>query len=479
MELGKKVISSLKWVAAAKFIGQMITWAITIYVIRLLEPEDYGLLAIAVAVMGLIALINEMGLGSVIVQRENVDRPLIEKILGLLIVVNIIFYVLLYLAAPLIAGFFAEPQLTPILQVVGIELLLVSFIVIPDGILTRDLKFQYIASVGFCRVTSASIATLILAIMDYGVWSLVLGNLFGVVVEAVALNIIVKQWYKPNFSISGMRSVLSFGGLVTTDRILWFLYSEFDTFIIGKFLGKELLGIYAVAKQIASIPMVKISQMLTDIAFAAFSRIQDDREKVSRHFLKSARVMSFIAFPLFFGISSISTEIVDVFLGEKWAMAAIPLQLLSFILPLRMLQSIVPSALMGLGRPDINVKNQSIACVIMPVAIFIGLNWGLEGVCYAWVISYPIYFMIMLARSMPVLGVKIADYLATIRDALLCSVLMYLSVLITRELLVDFELPMLVNMLILIAIGGLSYLLATLFVQRKIFTEVRELIRPA
>ena len=92
MDIGKQVVSSLKWVAAAKFIGQICTWAITIFVIRLLEPEDYGLLALAGAVMGLVTLVNEMGLGSVIVQKTNLARAIIEKILGLLIVVNLVFY---------------------------------------------------------------------------------------------------------------------------------------------------------------------------------------------------------------------------------------------------------------------------------------------------------------------------------------------------------------------------------------------------
>lgn len=85
MDLSKKVVSSLKWVAAAKTLGQIITWAITIYVIRLLEPEDYGILALAMAVMGLINLINEMGLGSAIVQKTEIDKDTIKKSLVFLL----------------------------------------------------------------------------------------------------------------------------------------------------------------------------------------------------------------------------------------------------------------------------------------------------------------------------------------------------------------------------------------------------------
>ena len=479
MDIGKQVVSSLKWVAIAKFIGQLCTWAITIFVIRLLEPEDYGLLALAVAVMGLITLINEMGLGSVIVQKVNLAREVIEKILGLLVCVNLFFYGLLYFSAPAIAGFFSEPLLVDILRIVGLELLLGSFIVIPDSILTRDMKFQFIAVIGFIRSISASAATLVLALLDYGVWSLVLGNIFGVIVQGIGLNFIVRQWYMPNFSFKGIRKEIEFGGLVTTDRILWFLYSESDTFIIGKFLGKELLGIYTVARQLAALPSAKISQVLGDIAFSAFSRVQKDTERVSRYFLKSARVMSFIAFPIFIGIASVAPEIVTVFLGDKWLLTIVPLQLLSAILPLRMLESIIPSALMGVGRPDINVKNQFIACIMIPIAILAGVNWGLLGVCVAWVIAYPAYFIIVLNRALPVLNVKVLNYLSTMRGAFLSSLVMYLSVSLMRQLLDAYTLSMTIELILLVITGGITYVAMTFLIQRKIITEVKELVRPA
>jgi O-antigen/teichoic acid export membrane protein len=428
--------------------------------------------------MGLVTLVNEMGLGSVIVQKVNLAREVIEKILGLLILVNIVFYIFIYFSAPYIATFFEEPTLAKVLRVVGIELLLGSFVVIPDSILTRDMKFQYIAVIGFIRAIAASVATLILALLDYGVWALVLGNIIGVVVQGIALNVVVRQWYMPSFSFRGMKKEISFGGLVTTDRILWYLYSESDTFIIGKFLGKELLGIYTVARQLAALPSAKIAQVLSDIAFSAFSRIQEDSERVTRYFLKSVRVMSFVSFAIFIGIASVASEIVHVFLGEKWLQTIIPLQLLSMALSLRMLESVIPSALMGLGRPDINVKNQMIACVIMPIGVLVGVNWGLKGVCIAWVLVYSMYFLIMLYRSLPVLGVTVPRYLTTISGAFLCSLIMYLCIHFMRMFLDEYSATMLTKLIVLVLTGASVYLACALILQRHILVEIQELVRP-
>ena len=156
-----------------------------------------------------------------------------------------------------------------------------------------------------------------------------------------------------------------------------------------------------------------------------------------------------------------------------------PLQLLSAILPLRMLESIIPSALMGVGRPDINVKNQMVACIMIPLAIFAGVNWGLLGVCLAWVIAYPAYFIIVLNRALPVLNVKVLEYLSTMRGALLCALVMYLSVFLMRQYLDAYSFSMSVELAMLVITGGFTYLAMTLLIQRKIMTEVKELVRPA
>jgi O-antigen/teichoic acid export membrane protein len=339
------------------------------------------------------------------------------------------------------------------------------------------MDFRSIALIDFARIVSASSLTLCMAIFNFGVWALVFGNLLGLFVEVIVLNLVVRHWCRPLFSIKGMWQTISFGGLVTTDRMLWYMYTEIDTFLIGKFLGRELLGFYSVAKHLASIPMVKISQMLTDVAFAAFSKIQHDRQLITYHFLQSVRIMSFCIFPIFFGISSVAREIVEVFLGEKWHMAAIPLQMLSIVMPLRMLQSVIPSALMGIGRPDINVGNQSIACILIPSGVFLGLPWGLEGVCFAWIIFYPIYFLIVLKRSLPLLGISITDYLIVIRDAVIASTIMYGTVLMVRLCIERVALPVSFSLGILIATGAISYGILTFFSQKEAFREVSALLK--
>ncbi|WP_336511698.1 oligosaccharide flippase family protein [Candidatus Accumulibacter phosphatis] len=118
-----------------------------------------------------------------------------------------------------------------------------------------------------------------------------------------------------------------------------FFYSQADMFVAGKLLGKEALGFYSVAMHLASLPVQKVSGILNQVAFPAFSKIQNDSATVKLHVLKSVRILSFLSFPVLWGISSIAPEIVQLLLGPKWEPAILPLQILPMIMPLRMISN--------------------------------------------------------------------------------------------------------------------------------------------
>ena len=398
---------------------------------RILAPADYGLLGMAMIPIGLMHMMDELGMGSALIQKQTLERYIVEQVFALLLVFNGSVYLLLYFSAPAIGVFFEEPQLIPILRVLGLQLPLMSLSVIPDSMLRRKMDFRRKSTVVLISTIGHGLTALGLAAAGFGVWALVLGNLLAVVIRVIGLNIAAADVYWPRFRLTGMHGVIGFGGFVTADRLLWYFYAQSDVFIIGKMMGKELLGFYAVAMQLATLPMQKIQGILNEVGFAAFSRIQDDKPRIADYYLKATSMLSVSVFPVFLGISSVAPEIVDILLTEKWAPAVVPLQLLSLIVPLRMISAISTPALLGVGRPDVGVVNLIIACVIMPAAFFIGAHWGLNGVALAWVVAYPILFLIMRYRTLPVLGVKLSRHLSVLRGPAVSAILMGVTLILT------------------------------------------------
>lgn len=475
--IGAQVVSSLKWMVSARLLAQALTALCGLVVIRILDPQDYGLMTMAVVVLGFILLLNEMGLGVVLVQQRRLESREMEQIFGLLLLVNLTLYGVLFVAAPLLGAFFHEPRVVPIVRAIGLRLPLVALLVVPRAMLQRELLFRRKALVDLAGLLTASGTTLAGALLGYGVWSLVFGLLGGAVVEVIGTYLASPVWVRPRFSVRGLRRQAIFGGVLTLDSILWYFYTQADVLIVGRALGNEILGIYAVAKQLASMPAERFGGLVREIAISAYAKVQTDPQALRAHHCKATRLMSFVSFPVFFGISAIAPDAVPLILGDKWSPAIVPLQLIALVIPLRQLDSLTNPALIGVGRPGMNLGNLLIALLIMPAAFLVGVRWGLIGAALSWVCAYPIYFLIALRRSLPVLGVPYRDYFQAVWPSALTGAAMYALVELARLGLIAVAAGPLIVLLLGIAVGATGYFLATLVVNRALLYEVVALMR--
>ncbi len=456
--IGEKVVRGFRWLAVGRFAGQLVTWVVTIFVIRILSPEDYGLMAMATVVIGFLALFDEMGMGAAIIQRETIDEHLVSQVFGVVLLINLGAFLLLMIAAQFIAQFFDEPRLVAITWALSVQFPLLAFQVVPDAIIRRRMEFGGKSVVNFVSMVVGSLVTLGFALLDFAVWALVYGSIVTVVVRTIGYNVVARYFCWPSFNFAGLSRVVSFGGKVTLERVFWFIYSQADIFLVGRVLGKELLGFYSVAIHLASLPMSKLGAMMNEISFSGFSRIQSDPEEVSNQLKKATSVVGFFAFPVFFGISATAPEIVSVVLGTKWTLSTVPLQLLSLIIPLRMLDLVIPTALMATGRAGISVGNAAIAAVLLPASFAIGLKWGLVGVCYGWIIGYSIYFLVSMLRSLPALGVSLSGYLAEVLPVAASATSMMLAVYGMRALLPEGIAETWIALGVLVATGVVTFL---------------------
>src|SRR5690606_7650311 len=178
------------------------------------------------------------------------------------------------------------------------------FETLPQSRLEREIEFTRRSIVDFTTLVIGSFTTLLLAWTGYGVWALIWGMLATNAARMIGLNMITRSLVWPSFSLRGMRKHLSFGGFVTTDRGLWFLFSESDKFIGGKILGNQLLGYYAVASQLASLPIHKISGLLNSVAFPAFSHAHANSrsQMIQWYFLNATRILVYVAVTAFFSM---------------------------------------------------------------------------------------------------------------------------------------------------------------------------------
>jgi len=455
----------MRWTAGARFSAQLGTWAITIYVMRLLTPADYGLMSMAAILMAFITMINEFGVIQALIQKEEIDEYLTRQIFGFIIVLNIVVLILVIIIAPYFADFFENDQLTKITRVLAGSLLLGAVSAVPMALLQRDMKFKLIAIVEFVSMIFGSLTTLVLALLGWGVWALVIGNLSLLAAKAVGILIVSGFRLVPVFRFDGLRSIFRFGAKMTGQRILWYVNEQADIFLVGKLLGPQALGIYSVAFQLATLPMSKVMSIVNQVTFPAYSRLQNDKTLAADYFLKSVQFSFLIFVPILWGISCVAADFVDVFMGAKWVDATIVLQLVTLVIPFHSLSMLLTTLMVGLGHPGIALRNTATFTIILPVAIFIGTSWGLVGVCVSLLIAFMVALVINFHRSLPVIKIRWADLVAAMAPSAFSGIVMYAAVVAVGTYIVPDE-TAIVRLAILIAAGVAVYAAMTFLLNR-------------
>lgn len=477
MSLRSQALSGFRWTASVRLASQVVTWAITLIVIRLLTPADYGLLAMATVFVSFLAMFSELGLGAAVVQKADVDEQLLRRAFGVILIIHFSLAALLMLSAPLIGAFYDEPRVIPVIRVLSLQFVLAGFAVIPDAQLQRRMEFRNRSLLDLSGAIVASVITLAMALAGAGVWALVAGSTLSQIVKTIGINWLSPFRHWPDFSLKGMSSLLRFGGHFTAIQVIWMFLSQVDTLICAKLLGKEVVGFYSVAMHLASLPSQRISGLVNQVAFPTFSRMQNDLPRVGANVLMGIRVLSFFAFPVLWGMSSIAPEIVAVILGAKWTPSIIPLQVLALIMPLRMVGNFAGTAIQGVGRSDILLRNVIWASFISPIAFFIGANWwGLLGLILVWLVVSPLVFLQAMMRGLPALGLRLGQLAKAMMPAAGAALIMYGAVTSARQLL-SAEQGGVMHLCVLIVVGAVAYCTVSFWLNRKGSYEILELLR--
>jgi O-antigen/teichoic acid export membrane protein len=473
MSIERQAIAGLKWSAAGKVLSQTFSWVVTLVVLRLLSPGDYGLMALSSVIITTIAAIAELGLGASLVQARDVAKEELARAAGTLFIVNIGCALALVVIAPLLADWFALDPLTNVVRVAALQFVFNAIDAVPQSMAYREMRFKWLTGIDLAAAVTTSAATLVLAFAGAGVWALVLGSLSGGALRSFLL-VTLGTAALPQFSLRGMSGHLQFGGAVTAGRVLWQLAQQFDVIIVGRVLAQEAVGLYSVAVQLANLPIYKAMSIINQVAFPTVSRLQDDRPRLQARLLEAIGLLFFAAIPLLWGLSSVAPEFVEVVLGEKWQAITFPLQMVSCIAPLRMLAAVLSTATAGVGRADLDLLNTLVLLVVLPLAFLCGVQWGVDGVAASWLVAVPLAFALNWGRTHRSLGLRLRQIARAGRAPMIAGLMMYAAVLGCRWLLGDlaplFRLP------ILIAAGAAAYLAMISLLDRAVWVDFRRVV---
>jgi len=468
------VMNGVKWLALTKIIIQVLRWGATFWVIRLLNPNDYGVMAIAEIVINLLIALNYLCIGNIIIRHKTISKSVMGTLLSFCVLFGILLFSLQFLSAPYFAILYHTPEAESVLQVLAITYLLESFNVRPLALLAKNLKFKQLAKIDLVAGILTPLITIICALSDFGYWSLAIGTLVHTFVRFIMANYMYQTSFKMKWHFNKTKRLLKFGIQNSVSSVISQLGNSLD-FIIGGFLfSASSIGIYQVGLQIAFIPLRKISPELRRLSFPAFCKISHDLELVSTYYKKIIRLFSFIIFPIFWGLSYLSTDIIENILTQKWIESAIVIQIICWTLPLKLLNEMSATVFNALGRADLLIKNSIISALTLLLGILVFHSMGIKGLAISWACSIVLTYFVLLIDMKKILNLSIRSIFTLHFPAILNSALMYIALLLFNN---SIQMSGFSSLLINITIGAIIYGSILFVFNRSIVTEFRNLLK--
>jgi O-antigen/teichoic acid export membrane protein len=426
--LVNRAMSAFRWVAALRFMGQLVSWLSTIFVIRFLAPEDYGVMTLAEVFRTFLVLFSHVGLSQGLMKVEQLTRPLIQKTLGLLVVVNVALFLLQFFLAPYAARFYGNEDLEIVLRVLAFTYLLIPWTSVPSSLVARNLDHKKTSKITFVTDILASGLTVTLAFLGFGYWALVSAIVFTSVFNCFWFNRIIEYPKLPSFIPKGTEELFKFGAFVALSEVLFVAYNRVDVVIAGKFFDIAQVGLYGVAIQLATMLMIKSVPLFNVVAFPAFARMNSETGNRNDYLITTLGFASALIFPVFLGVAMVGEELIGLVLGSNWVQISGLFAIIAVSVPFRILAYIISPAMLAAGGARINMTNAFITLIVLTIAIIVLLPTGLTGVAVGWSIASVCIFVLTIVRGGRLLDLPLMSILSTMLPAIVVSLLMCASI---------------------------------------------------
>ncbi len=454
---GHLLTSGIRWSALGQYTVQAVSLVSSVVLARLLDPRDFGLLAMALVFVSFTQALAQLGSGTLVVQRKQVSRQLLDSLFSVNLLAGILGAVALWILSPLVARLYRTGDVVPVLRALSAVLVLSSAGLIHGGLLRRRLDFRRLAWIEAAAVISKGACAISLAALGKGVWALVAGFATESLVRT-GLLFTFSGWF-PRLQIKRKEIMEAKDFLlnVTGFAIFRMVSRNADNLIIGRALGSVSLGYYSLAYTLYTLPNQYVSFVVARVLLPALSAVQDEKEELKRIYLRACEGISLITFPITIGLALTAGPFVLSVYGEKWS-PAIPV--VSVLAALASIQSIAVTTghlLIALDKTGVYLRWGLFSGAVLIAAFLIGIRWGLMGITSAYALTMiPLSFGSFFI-SFRAAGIAFRELLHALRPYASATLAMAIAVGVVRSSTTGFGLAAIETLVISVLIGALAY----------------------
>jgi lipopolysaccharide exporter len=472
---GVRVARQSIWLFGSYGLSKLGRLAMMLVVAAILSPRDYGIISLSVVVISSAQLACEFGIWQAVVHHSDPG----ERFINTAFTANIIGAVLLttgiFLIAPLLARFFAGPQLVDLLRVMALALLFDGVFYVPDGLLRKNLNFKGRALPEILGAFGAAVVTVALLLLGVGILSFGVGLVAQSMIRCVLT--LYRIRFRPRFALDWtyLREMASYGSSIFGHDVTSYASSNVDYLIVGRVLGAGPLGFYSLAFSLANYPVTNFAFILSRVAFPAFAALREDLDYARRMYLKMIGLVAALVGPMLVVLALVADPLTVGLLGEKWHSAVLPLQLLVLAGISRSLAYPSADMLRALSYPSVPFRISVLQAVLILGGLLLLAPRGIVVVASTMTVIMTVTSWMITLSACLTFKIGLGELGRALFPGLALAVCGALPILLLHLVNLEF-MPELLRAGVLLTAGGLGVLVCATTVCKSFVREVISLL---
>lgn len=388
MSIKDQVLEGSLWTALGRYSSKGITFLVTVVLSRILPPEDFGIVGMVVAVTAFAGLLTQAGIGSAVIQKDDLDQDDLSSIFWMSQFVGAGLALLLLAGAPLIGDLYQDERVVLVTRIVSVKFVLLGIITVPLALLKKSLRFRELAGVKAIAAAISGLVAIGMAMQGWGYWALVGQILMTALLQVLGLTLVMEWRPGMVFQMSAVKKIVSYSGFVLGSNTVNYWARKADDLLVGRALGADQLGFYGHAYRLMMIPLQLLTYVTQPVLHPVLVSVKEDVQRMRRAYLELTEFLGLLSFPLAALLTVLAEPLVLVVWGPQWEPTVEVFRVLALLAALQPVVSTAGSIFMVRDRTRLMFLVTTVNMLALVCAFVIGLAGGIVGVALGFGIAY-------------------------------------------------------------------------------------------
>lgn len=469
----KNVVKNFFWRFAERCGAQLVTFVVSIVLARILNPKDYGTIALVTVFTTILQVFVDSGLGTALIQKKDADDLDFSSVFYFNFIVCMVLYAGMFMAAPYIAVFYKDTTLTPVIRVISLTIVISGVKGIQQAYVSKNMLFKrfFFSTIG--GTIFSAVLGIAMAYMGFGVWALVAQQLSNTAIDTLILWLTVRWRPKKMFSFERLKGLFSFGWKLLVSSLLDTAYNNLRNLIIGKLYSSSDLAFYNQGDKFPKVIVTNINTSIDSVLLPTMSVEQDNPERIKQMTRRAIKTSTYVMAPLMMGLAFCAEPVVRLILTDKWIPCIPFLRIFCITYMFWPVHTANLNAINAMGRSDWFLRLEIVKKIVGLIILLSTMWFGVMAMAYSLLLSSVLSQIINSWPNRKLLGY---GYLEQVRDfapGILLAAGMGICVYFVGYL----PLPMIITLLIQIVLGAIIYIAASAILKLEEFEYLLGMVK--